>query len=177
MKKFFSKIGTALLGFGKRVAGGFVKFGKGFVNFFKKVPSGFVKFCLGVAHLTVKVAKWFVSLCVDIAMWFAKVGKMIGKGCAAFGKGFWAKCVVIGKKIAKGFWAFIGFCRVFPRNFVWFWKAFGLTIYNFFRNLPQNFRTMTKDKFVNCVVGTGAVVVWCMPVFVVVYVLTWFLTR
>ncbi len=87
------------------------------------------------------------------------------------------KFVKFGKAVAKGFWAFIGFWRAFPRNFVKFWKAFGLGFYRFFRNLPHNIKTMTKDKFINLAVGTGAVVVWCMPVFVVVYVLTWFLTK
>ncbi len=85
------------------------------------------------------------------------------------------KFVAFGKKIGRGFMAFVNFWRAFPGNFVWFWKTFGITIYNFFRNLPQNIKTMTKDKFINIVVGTGAVVVWCMPVFVVIYVVTWFL--
>ncbi len=85
------------------------------------------------------------------------------------------KFVGIWNKIVKAFWAFIAFWRAFPRDFVNFWKAFGKGVAKFFRELPETIKS--KDKVIDLLIGTGAVIIWSMPVIVVVYVLTWFLTK
>lgn len=83
------------------------------------------------------------------------------------------KCGIFGKKFVA-FWVKVGmFFYHFPRNFVKFWKAFGLGIYNFFCYLPEAFKS--KDKFIDLLVGIGAVVVWSLPIFTIIYVLCWFL--
>ncbi len=84
--------------------------------------------------------------------------------------------------------SFVAFWCAFGRGFVAFWCAFGRFFkllpgrtVTFFRNLPANtkkfFTTMTKDKAVDLLIGTGAVVVWSSPVFILLYVLFWFMSR
>ncbi|MBQ4325203.1 MAG: hypothetical protein IJC29_05335 [Clostridia bacterium] len=91
------------------------------------------------------------------------------------------KLVTLWTKIA-------GKCVAFGRGFVAFWCAFGRFFKNlpkntvtFFKNLPANtktfFKTMTKDKAINLAVGTGAVIIWSSPVFIIAYVLIWFLSK
>ncbi len=82
--------------------------------------------------------------------------------------GIWAKIVAY-------FWAFVKFWRAFPHEFVTIFKEIGVGVANFFRELPQTVKS--KDKVIDLLVGTAAVIVWCMPAFVVVFVLTWFLTK
>lgn len=80
-----------------------------------------------------------------------------------------------GRRVAK---IAVGFARgvvAFPKKFVGFWKAFGLEVAHFFRNLPTAFRS--KDGVADLLIGTGAVVIWCMPVFIVIYVIAWFLGK
>ncbi len=85
------------------------------------------------------------------------------------------KFISIWDKIVKHFWAFVAFWRAFPREFVSFWKSFGIGVANFFRALPETLKS--KDKTIDLLVGTAAVIIWCMPAFVVVFVLTWFLNK
>lgn len=91
------------------------------------------------------------------------------------------KFVAFGMKFVAFFVKVGHFFRCFPHNFVTFWKNFGIGFYRFFRYLPQNtkhfFQTMTKDKAIDLLIGTGAVVVWSMPLAIVLYVLIWFLSK
>ena len=83
------------------------------------------------------------------------------------------KCSIFGKKFVA-FWVKFGlFFYRFPRNFVAFWKAFGIGVYNFFRELPATLKS--KDKTIDLLVGIGAVLVWSLPIFTIIYVLCWFL--
>ena len=84
------------------------------------------------------------------------------------------KCVNFANKFVA-FWVKVGrFFYNFPRNFVKFWKMFGIAVYNFFRELPTTLKS--KDKTIDLLVGMGAVIVWSLPIFTIVYVLIWFLT-
>ncbi len=110
------------------------------------------------------------------------IGQAILRGLFAVGAAFKR----FGLRIRDGFVKFgrrvakiaVGFARgvvVFPKKFVGFWKAFGLEVAHFFRNLPTAFRS--KDGVADLLIGTGAVVIWCMPVFIVIYVIAWFLGK
>ena len=106
------------------------------------------------------------------------IGQAILRGLFAVGAAFKR----FGLRIRDGFVKFgrrvakiaVGFARgvvAFPKKFVGFWKAFGLEVAHFFRNLPTAFRS--KDGVADLLIGTGAVVIWCMPVFIVIYVIAW----
>ena len=97
------------------------------------------------------------------------VGQAILRGLVAVGAAFKR----FGLRIRDGFAKF-GIVA-FPKKFVGFWKAFGLEVAHFFRNLPTAFRS--KDGVADLLIGTGAVVIWCMPVFIVIYVIAWFLGK
>lgn len=110
------------------------------------------------------------------------IGQAILRGLFAVGAAFKR----LGLRIRDGFVKFghrvakiaVGFARgviAFPKKFVGFWKAFGLEVAHFFRNLPTAFRS--KDGVADLLIGTGAVVIWCMPVFIVIYVIAWFLGK
>lgn len=110
------------------------------------------------------------------------VGQSILRGIFAIGAAFKRLGIRIrdgfvkfGRKVARGAAAFAHWIVAFPKNFVAFWKAFGLEVAHFFRSLPSTFRS--KDKVVDLLIGTGATVIWCMPLFVVIYVLAWFLGK
>lgn len=77
--------------------------------------------------------------------------------------------------VARGAIAFARGVIAFPRAFISFWKSFALGVAHFFRDLPATFRS--KDKTIDLLIGTAATIVWCMPVFVVVYVVSWFLSK
>ncbi len=85
------------------------------------------------------------------------------------------KALNIWSRIVKYFWAFVNFWRNFPRDFVAFWKSFGHGVANFFRELPETLKS--KDKTIDLLIGAGAVITWVTPIGVVIYVLTWFLTK
>ena len=83
--------------------------------------------------------------------------------------------VKFGRKVAGIAVSFAHWVVAFPKNFVAFWRAVGREVAHFFRSLPDVFRS--KDKVIDLLIGTAATVIWCMPVFVVIYVLTWFLSK
>jgi hypothetical protein len=91
------------------------------------------------------------------------------------------KCVHFGVKTVSFFKKLGSFFYHFPRRFVTFWKNFGIGFVRFWRNLPHNtvvfFKTMTKDKAIDLLIGTGAVAIWALPIFIVAYVLVWFLSK
>ena len=110
------------------------------------------------------------------------VGQSVLRGIFAVGAAFKR----LGIRIRDGFVKFgrrvakiaVGFAHgvvAFPKRFVGFWKAFGREVAGFFRSLPDTFRS--KDKVMDLLIGTGATLIWCMPVFVVIYVLAWFLGK
>ena len=101
--------------------------------------------------------------------------RAVGAGFKAAGKGIKNFFVRLGRKIAHAACAFGKWFVRFPKGFVSFWKDFGIGVANFFRDLPKAFKS--KDGFLNLLVGTAATLIWCFPVFVVVYVLVWFLSK
>ena len=110
------------------------------------------------------------------------VGQSILRGIFAVGAAFKRfgirirdRFVGFGRRVAKIAVGFAHWIVAFPKNFVAFWKSFGLGVAEFFRSLPSTFRS--KDKVIDLLIGTGATVIWCMPVFVVIYVLAWFLGK
>lgn len=110
------------------------------------------------------------------------IGKSLLSGVRAIGTAFRNfgirvknGVVKFGLKIARIARSFATGVAHFPKNFVAFWKSFGIGVANFFRSLPETFKS--KDKVIDLLIGTAATVIWCMPVFVVVYVLAWFLSK
>lgn len=99
----------------------------------------------------------------------------IGAAFKRLGLGIRDKFAAFGRRVAKIAVGIAHWVVAFPKNFVGFWKSFGIGVADFFRSLPSTFRS--KDKVIDLLIGTGATVIWCMPVFVVVYVLTWFLGK
>jgi len=47
----------------------------------------------------------------------------------------------------------------------------------FFSGVGHYFKTMNRDRFVDLLVTVADIVIWSMPIFVVIYVLTWFLNK
>ncbi len=144
---------------------------KGFAGFMKKA------FCEYIPNMAKRFVKFLKDLGIIIRDVAVKAWRGLGNGC----KALWAKTLsgltIVWKFMKKVFRGFVNFWRAFPRNFVWFWKTLFWNVVNFFRYLPRNIKGLNKDKVIDLAVGTGAVVVWCTPVFVVVFVLTWFLMR
>ena len=110
------------------------------------------------------------------------VGQSILRGIFAVGAAFKRLGIRIrdgfvrfGRRVAKIAVGFAHWVVAFPKRFVGFWKAFGREVAGFFRSLPDTFRS--KDKVMDLLIGTGATLIWCMPVFVVIYVLAWFLGK
>ena len=110
------------------------------------------------------LGKALLSGVIAIGAAFRRLGIRIKNGVVHFG----LKIAHIARSFA------LGVIR-FPKNFVAFWKSFGIGVANFFRSLPETFKS--KDKVLDLLIGTAATVIWCMPVFVVVYVLAWFLSK
>ena len=101
--------------------------------------------------------------------------RAVGSGFKAAGKGIKNFFVRLGRKIAPAACAFGKWIVRSPKEFGSFWKDFGLGVAHFFRDLPKAIKT--KDGILNLLVGTAATLIWCFPVFVVVYVLAWFLSK
>lgn len=99
----------------------------------------------------------------------------IGNAFRRFGIRVRDRFLAIGRGVARGALAFARGVIAFPRAFVSFWKSFALGVVQFFRGLPATFRS--KDRTIDLLIGTAATVIWCMPVFVVVYVVSWFLSK
>ncbi len=161
-----------------------------FLNIRDKIVSAWkntVGFCKKTVVFTKKLfceyipAGWkqFIKLIVDIAIGTKNKAISAWRGIVKAAKNAWnsikEKSVFVWTKIKKFFWDFVAFWRAFPRNFVNFWKEFGLGVAEFFRKLPETIKS--KDKVIDLIVGAAATVIWCTPVFVVIYVLTWFLTK
>ena len=104
----------------------------------------------------------------------------IGHAFASLGR----KIAVTTKNFALkfvAFWvAFALFFKKLPFRVAHFFKTAPGAIVRFFKTFPSRFvawcKGMTKDKAKNLIVGTCAIVVWCLPVAVVIYIFAWVLT-